>query len=77
MNPPQGCPRHFRHNGDGPRMSHTVNSVTMSHTWDVVAKLPLVPRNGDNTYVHGLDPSTGSGQALISATDGSGSVAAG
>jgi RHS repeat-associated protein len=29
-------------------------------------------RGGDNTYVYGLDPSTGSGQALISATDGAG-----
>jgi hypothetical protein len=31
-----------------------------------------VLQDGTNTYVYGLDPSAGSGQALISATDGSG-----
>ena len=52
------------YNGDGLRMSHTEGVTTTSYTWDVVAGLPIVVQDDDNTYVYGLD--------LISATDGAG-----
>jgi RHS repeat-associated protein len=52
------------YDGDGLRLARTVNSVTMSYTWDVSRDVPVVLQDGTNTYVYGLD--------LISATDGSG-----
>ena len=52
------------YNGDGLRMSHTVDATTASYTWDVAAGLPVVLQDGTGTYVYGLD--------LISTTDGAG-----
>ena len=49
------------YNGDGLRMSHTVDQTTTSYIWDVASGLPVVLQDGTNTYVYGLD--------LISATD--------
>ena len=52
------------YNGDGLRMSHTVDQTTTDYGWDVAAGLPVVLQDGTNTYVYGLD--------LISATDSQG-----
>jgi len=52
------------YNGDGLRMSHTVDGVTTDYIWDVAAGLPVVLQDSEgNTYVYGLDliSRTGSG----------------
>ncbi len=52
------------YDGNGLRLSHTVNGTTTAYTWDAASKLPVVIQDGTYSYVYGLD--------LISMTDGSG-----
>ena len=54
----------YTDNGDGVRVSKTTGGVTTNYVQDVASSLPLVLRDGADTYVYGL--------GLISITDGSG-----
>lgn len=53
------------YNGDGLRISHTVNGTMTSYTWDVNRRVPEILQDGTNTYVYGL--------GRISSTDANGS----
>jgi RHS repeat-associated protein len=45
----------YSYNGDGLRMSKTVNGVTSQFTYDTTTSVPEVLTDGTNSYVYGLD----------------------
>ncbi len=55
----------YAYNGDGLRVTRTVDQASISYAWDVAARLPVILQDSEgNTYVYGLD--------LISTTDNAG-----
>ena len=43
----------YTYNGDGLRMSKTINGMTTQFTWDTSGGVPLVLSDGTNSYVYG------------------------
>jgi RHS repeat-associated protein len=55
----------YESNGDGLRVTRTIDQTSVSYVWDVAAGLPVILQDSDgNTYLYGLD--------LISRTDSGG-----
>jgi hypothetical protein len=42
------------YDGNGLRLSHTVNGTTTTYTWDAASALPVVIQDGTYSYVYGL-----------------------
>ena len=45
----------YKYNGDGLRMSKTVNGVTTPFTWDTAGSTPLLLSDGTTDYIYGAD----------------------
>ena len=55
----------YEYNGDGLRVTRTIDQTSVSYVWDVTAGLPAILQDSEgNTYVYGVD--------LISRTDNQG-----
>lgn len=50
-----GTVAQYTYNGDGIRMSKTVNGATQAFTWDLSAPLPILIQDGSTRYVSGPD----------------------